>query len=218
MQRYGWLITLIGVLLIVIFGRSLVWISPAREEMERLLFENAKLQAELAEFRMAPSLEREGAYTYLEARVYAAYPLNNRNSITINAGSLLGVEVGAPVVLGRAILVGEVSDVRPHSAVVRTIFDSGWSSAVKIGERAVDGLLKGGVLPRVTMIEKGGALREGDAVFSASASYPYGLRVGAIRRIREISEQAFSEADLVATKNVRDLDAVEVILDFDARP
>lgn len=213
MHRYGWLITLLGVLLIVIFGRSLVWRSPDQKNAEELAFENARLEAEIGMLKLAPEVARVGDRAFLTARVYASYPFNSRNMLTLAAGSRDGVRVGAPVTIGRAILVGEIVEIHERAAVMRTIFDAEWSSSVKIGVRGADGLLVGGILPRVTMIEKGAPLAEGDAVISASPSYPYGLRIGEVRRIRDVTEGTFREADLVTPYAIRDLDAVEIILD-----
>lgn len=214
MRNYGWLIMLVGVLLIVIFGRSLVWKNPAQRTAEELAFENVRLEAEISVLRSAPEISTAGDYTYLTARVYASYPLSSRNLLTLAAGSRDGVRAGAPVTLGRSILVGEVVEVYTRSSVMRTIFDAEWSSSVKIGAKGADALLQGGTLPRLTMIEKGASLGEGDAAISASHAYPYGLRIGEVRRIRDITEGTFREAELATPYAVRDLDAVEIILDF----
>lgn len=214
-MKYGWLITLVGVFTIAIFGRALTWKSPAQRTTEELAFQNTRLEAEIGMLRLAPEISRSDEHAYLAAPVYAAYPFNSRNALVVAAGAKDGVNVGAPVTLGRSILVGEITEVYSRTSVIRTIFDAEWSSAVRIGAGGADGLLQGGTLPRLTMIEKDAALREGDAVISASPSYPYGLRIGEVRRIRDISEGTFREADLMTPYAIRDLDAVEIILDHD---
>ena len=98
----------------------------------------------------------------------------------------------ATAIVGNNILVGQVSGVFENVSVVQTIFDPNLELPVRIGKDEINGMLQGGALPKVILIEK--PIQVGDIVYSASAGFPYGLKIGEITEIKESAAGVFKEA------------------------
>lgn len=143
-------------------------------------------------------------------KVYSNYPFSNRGELTIDAGKNEGLEVGDVVTYGNSVLVGKVIKVYEKVSLVMTVYHPEWKSTVRVGEREVDALLKGGNELTLTLIPKEAELTEGELVVAASPDLPYGLGIGAIREIRSASGGAFKEATLEPSFQLKDLKDVSV--------
>ncbi len=185
--------------------------SGANKELAALRRENERLRAQVAELRNQPKAAEVAGRPSIEARVYSTYPWNNEDLLTVRAGSRDGIRVGMAVVTADHFLLGQVIEVMEYTSRVRTIFDSRFEFAVKIGEQGSDALLTGGRVPRLTLIEKKAAVASGEAVASAGVGFPLGTAAGAVRAVRRSPTANFQEADLAVPYAAGDLDTVYVL-------
>jgi rod shape-determining protein MreC len=170
-----------------------------RERIRILEGENERLRNTLSN---APEGDNE------DIKVYSSYPFNNRGEIAIAAGRDKGIHEGDAVVYGGNILVGKVRDVFESSSVVTTIFDPSWEVQVRIGESEIDALMQGGNELRVVLIPDDAPIEKGEIVVVASEEFPYGLEVGVVGDIENVSGDVFKEAVLTPSlqlNNVRNV-------------
>ena len=172
--------------------------------------ENAKLKTELAALGALSRNFPRNTSGSIPAFVYAHDPLNFTDEILVGAGTAEGVSLDAPVV-ARGILFGKVTAVYPGKSLVRTIFDSRWRSAVRIGTRGVEALFQGGNRPTVALIKKEAEIREEDAVFNVAEQFPYGITLGTITNIRGSGDALFREADVEIPYRVGDVEIVDIL-------
>lgn len=175
---------------------------------KNLALENEKLRAEVAELsiskKQAPNLPAD----YLRAAVYSRYPLNFKNELLINAGKSEGVASGAAVTFG-GVLIGKIKDVYGDKSLARTVFDSGFQEAVRVGSSGAEALLRGGVFPMATLIPLQAPIAPGDIVYSASRDFPYGLPIGEVATVNISSDKLFQEATL---KFAYDINSIQTVL------
>ncbi len=214
MKRY--ILTLLAILLVGITYFTLFFFKKERSFSEnlRLKEENQDLRAQIQ--RIFDCKLPDGKCgiisstgKYLSVKVFSTYPFNIKNQLTLNAGEKQGVKPQATATLGDNVLVGQVSEVFENISVVKTIFDPNWQLPVRIGKDEINGMLQGGAEPKVILIEK--PIQVGDIVYSASAEYPYGLKVGEITEIKESAAGVFREAAIKIPFVVGELREVKII-------
>ncbi len=175
--------------------------------VESLRLENENLKAKIFELNQKQGLAADG--DFLIARIHAHYPFNDKSSFSIDLGSDDDIKKNMVVTAGPNILLGKVEEVFSSYSLVKTIFSSDQKLPVRIGERGVEALLSGGSNLKVAMIAKDKKITDGEAVFSASKDYPYGLKIGEAENIQQgLSTGVFQEADVKVPYNFRDLTEV----------
>ncbi len=180
---------------------SFVASGDLKDKINGLEAENEALRAQISEAAIArPD----------EVKVYSSYPFNSRKDISIAGGADRGFQKGDALTIGNKILVGQIIEVFDSSSVAKTIYDPEWKIAVRIGEKEIDGLLKGGLNPRVDLIKNGVLLKEGDIIVSASPDLPYGLEIGKIKSLKETSGAPFLEAEVELEIRLNELRNVSV--------
>lgn len=199
-----------------------------KEENERLIFQNQSLKSLLSSYlelkeenevlKEALKLKKEKDYQFVLAEVIARSPLNFSQSFLINQGEKGGLKVGQPVIWGSRILVGEIGEVQEKMARVRSLNDSEFRSAVFIGEKKIEGLLKGGGLEpiKIEMVPSALEVNIGDRVVTSGldAKFPRGLYLGEVKKVRKIEGQAFQEIELEPALNWKELKEVLVIVNY----
>ena len=160
-----------------------------------------ELSRKLSEFRVGSA---ESKAKFVAGDVFSRYPLNLKDQLLVNVGSKDGVKLGGAAV-SDGVLIGKVVGVSENSSVVQTVFDPNFNVSVRIGKSGIDALLKGGVEPKLTMIQKTSAAESGDAVYSASKDFQYGLPLGVLGQISPTAQNVFSEANLVLSYSPADL-------------
>lgn len=175
-------------------------LSSASKTISDLRLKNAGLKAELLELQLKRAASAADATDnndqYRSAKIYSSYPFNDRSIFTIAAGARNGVRKNAPVLAARGLLLGKVIKVFDRFSEVESIFSPAWKLPVKIGAAGIDGLLIGGPDPRVTMIVAEGEIVSGNAVYSASRDFPYGLKIGDVAAIKPSANNFFKEISL----------------------
>lgn len=198
---------------IVYFAGFFIKKEKAFDENLRLKQENEELKAQIYKLQATDYGLRITNKAYLSVKVLSEYPFNIKNQIIVNAGEERGIKKSTPAVLKENILVGEVVEVFKNHSIVRTIFDPAWQSSVRIGREEANGLFQGGAEPKVVLIDKEKPLQVGDVVYSASADFPYGLKIGEVEEIRENSAGVFKEALLKMPFNPAELREVNLIVE-----
>jgi rod shape-determining protein MreC len=207
-------------------------LANAKAENKRLKLENQKLrQRDLHAAALAaryPALLRllhfEQGRTFpsgfrpVNAAVIAPPSGPFSHSLTIAAGSSAGVRLNAPVVSGPA-LVGIVTNVAPHTAVVTLLPDD--NVAALDPQTKVRGLVHTG--PGGTLIldyvPKQLKVKEGDALVTAGTHsarypdlYPYGIPIGRVSSVGATDTATFLQVQVQPYANLDSPDAVAVLV------
>lgn len=180
---------------------SLVASGNLKEKINELEAENEALKAQISQAAFASTDK---------VKVYSSYPFNSRKDISVAGGKDRGFEKGDVVTVGNKILIGQIVEVFSSSSVAKTIYDPEWEIAVRVGEKEIDGLLKGGLNPQVDLIKNGAEIKEGDMVFSASSDLPYGLEIGKIKSLKETPGAPFLKAEVELEVYLNELRNVSV--------
>ncbi len=213
------LLTLFIIAILIVFYPSAGWmmrsfLAPAivqNKNATDLALENGSLKAELANLRAFKKENSPSPENFLQASVYSNYPFNFKSELLADKGGKDGVKTGQPVVVlfsSGKVVVGKIKEVFGNNSLIQTIFDSRFQTSVRIGEYGVNSLLKGGNNPKLTLIPKDAKIGEGDAVYSVSPDYPFGMAVGLAKNIHLSPDQFFSEADLETAYNPNDFQSV----------
>ncbi len=183
-------------------------LSSIVEENTTLHQENDGLKNEL--FALQQHIAIASSTGEISAQVFSAYPFNTKNRIFLDKGSLDGVMTGEGVFIPSRVLIGQVTRVTPHESEVMTVFDPAFSLPVRIGAQQVDGLLKGGVSPLVTLIDKTKPIAPGDLIVNASKDFMYGVTIGTVRDITPDTLGAFLQTSIQFSYSMNDVRNVEV--------
>ncbi len=144
----------------------------------------------------------------IQAKVFSLYPFNTKNRLFIDKGDQNNIRVGDVVLLSPRVFVGQIQNVTKAASEVSTVFDGGLNVPVRMGSEEVNGLLQGGVTPRITLIDKAKKVHVGDLIVTATKDMPYGLTVGAVREVHEDTLGAFLEATIELPYSINDLRTV----------
>ena len=237
-MRERWLIILLTIFIAVLLlikpslsSRVQAWLrmdAPRPPTTEKqLLLENVALKSELITLEEIRRVFGRGELRAVPALVYSRYPFNLKQELVVAAGSAQGVNAGDAAVIPvdasssahttRVILVGKISAVFPETAVVTTIFDPRFQSAVHIGDDGAESLLIGGTTPRLTLIAKHASVNENDAVLVVAPEFPYGIAVGTAKDIHLQKDELFEEASLEAQYDINDVKSVLILQRNNAR-
>jgi rod shape-determining protein MreC len=110
-----------------------------------------------------------------------------RNTITLDVGRLDDVQVFMPVV-GDGGLVGVVSSISDHYAVVRILLNVDVRASAKVQRSRVDGIIAcDGTSLLLTNVSKTLDVQAGDVVITSeySSTYPPGIRIGIVSEVTE---------------------------------
>ncbi|MCL5011990.1 MAG: hypothetical protein M1320_01045 [Patescibacteria group bacterium] len=184
--------------------------SVSVDQQRELIKQNEDLKNELyAQQHMI--VPHEGQV--VDAKVFSLYPFNTKNRLFLDKGTDANLAVGNAVLFSDRVLIGQVVSVTKNTAEAATIFDGGLTIPVRIGSSEVNGLLQGGVSPRITLLDKTKKVQTGDIIVSASKDMPYGLTIGTVRESHEDSLGAFLEATIDTPYTINDLRTIKVRID-----
>ncbi|MBI5220852.1 MAG: rod shape-determining protein MreC [Candidatus Liptonbacteria bacterium] len=187
------------------------------ETLTDLQIENELLRAELDQ--AAENVTPKPVKDAIRAAVYARYPFGFRGQILIARGARDGVQEGQAVVapLSTAqwttdgLLIGKVAQVFSDTALVITLRDPSWRSAVRVGPDGAEALLVGGLGSKLAYIPKDALVLPGDSVVNADPILPYGLAIGEVEEVQPAGDQIFQEATITLRTDTLPLRSVLVI-------
>jgi rod shape-determining protein MreC len=164
-----------------------------RQENLRLTLENRRLQATLR----VQAVQGLG--------VVAVAPVINDDAsglfrrLYLGAGSAQGLRVGMPVTTASG-LVGVITEVTPHNAVVRTLLDPESRVGVRLAGAPGRGIAYGAP-PRMLRVEISpeASVKPGDKVVSGALQglYPAGITVGIVEEVLPLSPGALRKVLMV---------------------
>ena len=141
------------------------------------------------------------------------------SSITLDRGSISGIESGDCVITGDG-LVGFVDTVGLNHCVVKTVIHVDFSSSASVSrtrevvvtggsfELASDGLLK------VSYLENDADVRPGDVILTNGGAYPPDLIIGRVEAFRQESHGISSYASVRPAVDLDQLSTVLVVKEF----
>jgi rod shape-determining protein MreC len=142
------------------------------------------------------------------------------HSLTIDAGSSSGIRMSAPVVSGDG-LVGHVSNVFPHTAIVTLLTDSDSFVAARDYQTRVRGGVRpgpGGTL-QLAEVQKEKVVHKGDVLVTDGTRsarypdlYPYGIPIGRVAFVGAQDTATFLQVQVQPFANLASLDAVAVLV------
>lgn len=185
-----------------------------KEQVGKLLSENAALRKKLAETEVLVSQEKHldpGTYNLLPAR-----PIGLGRYLKIDKGSAAGVRVGQAVVF-EDNFVGKVVVVSPTASNIQLLSDP--DSKIAAFSQNIEGKGKGVLLgqfgteilmDKILHEEK---IAEGDLVYSEGLEefLPRGLILGRVVQVLERENEVFKQAKIQPIFDIRDLELVFVI-------
>jgi rod shape-determining protein MreC len=142
--------------------------------------------------------------------------------VTINVGTLQGVEIGMPAVSGGAVLVGRIAQVGPRTAKVELLTDPDSSVAALLQTSRVTGLVVGqpdGTL-RMEYIPQEENIDVGDIVLTSGLGgvMPKGLVIGQVTEVQKLDYALFQTAIVRPAIDFSRLELLLVITAFEQIP
>jgi rod shape-determining protein MreC len=213
------------------FFSGLVHLPSVQKENERLRLENQELASQIAaeadkesqieQLSQLLGLQESLAPSSVPAVVIANGLSNFRYTITINKGSVDGVELDQPVVTGSEqapILVGRVVDVSPISAEVELIIDRNSVVAGRLSVSHETGQIQGQgdqdlrmtlVTPGTSVSGDETVVTQGYEVSGQQGLYPPGLVIGQVSRV---IQDADGLQEFVTVRPAIDFSTLEFVL------
>lgn len=194
--------------------------NDVEEQLRVLTTENIRLKAQEQDYtRLRDQLGSPAfaSYRSIPAEV-AARPLDTFGvSFTINRGAQEGVTLGAPVVVYGSTLLGFITQLHEHTAVVQLLLHPSTNLAVEIlNEGNARGLLVGRRYTSlaITTVPRDAQITSSQEVVTvAREGLPHGLRVGTIGTPLREENQAYQEATITLPYDPDDVRAVNVIVE-----
>lgn len=212
-----WLyITIPIILLFLIFGTGFYFkkpylnsfkyifsLSSIVEENKNLKFQVEDLKNEVSANQNYYSLKTSNGS--IIAKIFSVYPFNQKNRIYANVGSDDGIFLGQAVTISKTVFLGQVSNVKKDQSEIITSYDPKFTLPVKIGKEEIQGLLQGGVNPRITLIDKTKNISSGDKIIASAKDVPFGLFIGTISKVYEDETKSFLEAEITLPYQISEI-------------
>ncbi len=186
--------------------------------------DNARLQAELADYRRLRQQLGSPAYGDLRAIPAAviARPLDTfQSKYVLNKGLKQGLALNAPVVVNGSVLTGFISEISEDSAVMSTLFSPSTQITVEIINPDAESVPARGLLQSrhytslsVTTIPRDANIKQNQTVVTVAKDkdLPYGLVVGSVSSMTTSEQDAYQEARLSVPYDADSIDGVHVLV------
>ncbi|MBD5117929.1 MAG: rod shape-determining protein MreC [Clostridiales bacterium] len=178
--------------------------------------ENERMKDLLGLHEARPELQ------YRDAAVVRRSASNWASNLTIDRGTLGGVEVNDCVIDQYGYLVGVVTEANPNSSVVTTILDPTLELGGRVARTDEDAILEGDFalmlngLLRLSFLPEEAKLVTGDQITTSGLGgvYPPGLLVGSVRTL-DVEEDGVSRyAQVEPAADIAGVQNVYVIVDY----
>lgn len=185
-----------------------------KEQISKLISENAKLRKNLAETESLVSQSQ-----YLDPQIYhliPVRPIGLGRYLKIDKGSASGIKMGQAVVFNDNY-VGKVISTSPNISNIQMIQDP--DSKVAVFSQGLEGRAKGilvgqfGIEVLMDKILHEEKINVDDLVYSEGTEgfLPRGLILGRVRQVLEKEKEVFKQAKVQPVFDIRDLELVFVI-------
>lgn len=188
-------------------------------QLQQLQAENIRLKSQLREYKQLK--DQIGLPTFESFRTIPAAlvgrPVDTfRTELVLNRGTADGVTNGSPVVIYGSTLLGFITDVHEHTAVLQLLLHPSTSLPAQVAiDTAPQGLLIGQrytslaltTIPRDTKLTPGD-----DVVTVGSDTLPNGLRIGTIASVHNEQNEAYQQAILTLPYDPSAIRAVTILV------
>jgi rod shape-determining protein MreC len=185
---------------------------------------NALDKRKLAELEKLTGLDKELGLDQMQpvtSRVIAKSPTIWYSTVTIDKGRTDGVRTEQPVITGDG-LVGTVSTVTPHSAIVKLITDEGSGVSATIDASGVTGIVQPAVGSpndlRLEFIRHADRIKTGQALVTSGTSasrlpslFPPGIPIGRVSKVDAEEVDLYQRVHVRPFAELRRLDHVQVL-------
>ncbi len=173
---------------------------------------NQLREARLENIRLRSMIAlRETSTTKLISAKVVAKNLNLlRNTITLDAGTNIGIQIGNPVVTGEG-LVGRVIAASSEYSIVQILYNIDFRASAKVQRTRVDGILTwDGNSLILKNVAKTLDVKEGDTIISSAYSnaFPPGIKIGIVNSVSEIPNSLFKKIEVTPTVNLSQTEEV----------
>jgi rod shape-determining protein MreC len=190
-------------------------VAELRKQNEELLSQVIRMEEYRQENeRLSGMLELRDAYMLesVGARVISTSADSWNRVVTINKGSVAGLEVGMPVMSVNG-LIGQIESVSPYSSVVRLITDEESGVAAFLQSNRAEGVLSGsldGIL-YLHFIAMDVSVEPGDTVITAGTGgvYPKGIPIGEVASVDNVPSDVYQT---IVVKPITRVSAYEEVL------
>lgn len=193
--------------------------SDVTAQMQKLQTENIRLKSENEDYVRLRRQLGSPSFDNLQAipATVAAHPLDVfRTELILNRGGADGITLQAPVIVQGSMLLGFITDVSDHTAVVRLLLDPGTSLPGEVaGQDHSRGLVEGRQYTSVVLstVPRDAQIKAGEMVVTTAQNQtPQGLLIGKINRVTNVKNEAYQEADVELPYDVDDVRAVNVLV------
>ena len=184
-----------------------------------LATENAQLKTRLSSTKTDTSLVLNTQFHYISAKVIKNSFNKRNNYLTLNKGSLHGLENGMGVCTNQGV-VGIIRDVSANFSTVmsvlnkKTVISARLQKSKHFGELHWDG--KSADFAQLHSIEKYVPISVGDSLITNSYSsiFPEGISIGTINRFDRLKTENFYTIEVDLAVEYRNLEYVYVIKDL----
>lgn len=192
----------------------------AREELRDRAVQDAVYALALQEneeLRQQLNFFQRESYDHVGATVIGKNIDPIGHTIIIDQGSLSGISVDQPVIVGDGVLIGRVIDVQPESSIVRLINDiQSRIAATVLNEDRSMGIVEGGygISVRMNFIPQNEQLDIDYTIVTSGLEdkMPRGLVIGTVDAIEKEPYRPFQRAILSPMVNLDKLQLVSVLL------
>lgn len=183
-----------------------------------LLSEKIKLLTdENNELKMQLKYVQSKEIKHLLGDVIGKEIISTDQNIIINRGSIDGIKIDHPAIVGEGILVGKVIKVNENTSVIRLLNDNqSRISAGVLNQDKSQGVVEGGfgISLRMNLIPRDEIIVVGDQVMTSGleTSIPRGLLIGSIAVIENEPYKPFQQAILTPGVDLAKLSIVTILL------
>lgn len=200
-------------------------IGELKTRNEELVRENLDLRSEAAllkevrreneMLRRDFDLDLRNQYQLVSAEVVALGGVARGQSLIINRGSGAHMEVGMPVIVGKGLLVGRISEVFFGSSRVDLLSSPESMVAVTTPDGSAKGIVRGehGLGLLFDMVPRTDVFKRGDTIVTSGlgGEFPRGLLVGTLQDPEYTSDKLFQRAPVISPVKYPDIRFVSVI-------
>jgi rod shape-determining protein MreC len=193
-----------------------------REEIERLIAANARLQTSESELTALRQLQNIRAGkpndAFVEAQVFAKDPDNVEDLIAIDAGTSSGIKEGMVVLTPQGSLIGTVTKALRNASWVTLITDPSSAVSALVQESRTQGVAAGSEGGDITMefVSETADVKEGDLVLTSGIGgrYPPDELIGQVVGVDKSAQELFQSVRIKPLADLSRLEGVLVLTSF----
>ncbi len=193
------------------------------DKINTLTAENVRLTSELVDYKRlreqlgAPAF---ASFTAIPAHVIARPIDTLKSQYVINKGIANGVSIGDSVVVQGSVLIGFITELSQHTAIVQTLFASKTSVTAETTSEDTEAAPARGLITSqyqlsliMKTIPRDSVVTIGQHVVTTSNGnqIPHGMMIGTIETVTRPGNEAYQQADITVPYNPDAIEAVTIL-------